>query len=132
AVRPNADRVLVTGASGFIGRHVMSILQLRDCEVHAVTSRSSVPELQGVIWHQADILNGDSVALFNEIRPTHLLHLAWYAAPGDYWTSALNLQWLESSVRWARAFFEAGGQRLVCAGTCGEYDWSYGFCSESV
>lgn len=128
----SAERVLVTGATGFIGQHVLPFLQMRGTEIHAITSRRPLPAQPGVIWHQADIFDLHSVAILHEIRPTHLLHLAWYAAPGDFWTSKLNLVWLEASLRWLRAFGEAGGRRVVGAGTCGEYDWAYGFCSESA
>jgi nucleoside-diphosphate-sugar epimerase len=59
----------------------------------------------------------------NAVRPTHLLHLAWYAEPGQFWNSVENLRWLEASLRLFRAFAAAGGERAVCAGTCAEYGW---------
>ena len=69
--------------------------------------------------------------LLDEVRPTHLLHFAWYAAHGKYWTSTENLRWVESSLALLRGFVERGGQRAVIAGTCAEYDWRSGFCSEA-
>jgi nucleoside-diphosphate-sugar epimerase len=61
-----------------------------------------------------------------------LLHLAWYTVPGRYWTSAENLRWVQSSLGLLQAFSQHGGQRVVMAGTCAEYDWQHGLCSESV
>jgi nucleoside-diphosphate-sugar epimerase len=58
------------------------------------------------------------------------LHLAWYTEYGKYWTSPLNLRWMEATVRLVEAFCHAGGQQVVVAGTCAEYDWSYGYCQE--
>ena len=57
-------------------------------------------------------------------QPTHLLHLAWYAVPGKFWTAPENNGWVDATLRLLRAFYAAGGQRAVGAGTCAEYDWS--------
>jgi len=35
-------------------------------------------------------------------------------------------------MRLVRAFADAGGQRVVTAGSCLEYDWSHGHCSEDT
>jgi nucleoside-diphosphate-sugar epimerase len=56
--------------------------------------------------------------------------LAWYAQHGKYWTSPLNLRWVEATTRLAQAFCKAGGKQVVVAGSCAEYDWSYGYCRE--
>jgi nucleoside-diphosphate-sugar epimerase len=55
-----------------------------------------------------------------EVRPTHLLHLAWNAKPGEFWTTPENLDWVAASLRLLRAF---DGERAVFAGTCAEYAW---------
>jgi nucleoside-diphosphate-sugar epimerase len=68
----------------------------------------------------------------SSIRPTHLLHLAWHAVPGQYRTAAENLAWVGASLALLREFAEQGGRRVVMAGTCAEYDWAHGYCSERV
>jgi nucleoside-diphosphate-sugar epimerase len=124
-------RVLVTGASGFIGRHALAPLVERGFEVHAVCERRPLA-IADVLWHEADLLApGRSEALLESLRPTHLLHFAWYAVPGRYWTSSENTRWLEASIALAGAFARLGGQRLVMAGSCAEYDWrGDGVCDE--
>jgi nucleoside-diphosphate-sugar epimerase len=107
------SRVLVTGGSGFIGQGALAPLRDRGYEVHAPRSRD------------ADLLAPDTARrLIEELRPTHLLHFAWDARPGRYWTSTENLQWVEASLRLLRAFAEGGGRRAVLAGTCAEYEWA--------
>ncbi len=116
----------MTGASGFIGRHALAALRRRGFEVHAVSSSPRAEE-EGVTWHLADLLDTSASAeLLRAVEPTHLLHLAWYAEPGAFWTAPVNVQWLEASLSLMRTFAELGGQRAVGAGTCAEYDWSSG------
>lgn len=119
------SRVLVTGATGFIGRHALQPLMDAGMEVHAATSRHAAGgELGGVRWHRCDLLAPRSAAkLIGEARPTHLLHLAWCTQPGSYWTASENLDWVGASLALMRAFTEAGGRRAVVAGTCAEYAW---------
>jgi len=121
-------RVLLTGASGFIGRYALKALQQHGIEVVAVgrtRPQSSVPFIE------ADLLSAcDFASLLQQVQATHLLHLAWYAEHGKYWTSPLNLRWLEATTRLVEAFCTTGGQQVVIAGTCAEYDWTHGYCRE--
>jgi nucleoside-diphosphate-sugar epimerase len=115
-------RVLLTGATGFIGRGAASSLRERGFEVHAVSRN---PPATDVTWHAADLLEpGASERVVGDVRPTHLLHLAWEATPGVYWTSPDNLRWVEASLALLRAFAQAGGERAALAGTCAEYEWT--------
>lgn len=124
-------RVLVTGATGFIGRHALAPLLERGYEVHAVRRAGVVLEERGVRWHTADLLDAKQVeTLLAQVCPTHLLHFAWYAVPGKYWTSEENASWVGATIELLRAFRKHGGQRAVLAGSCAEYDWASGTCSE--
>lgn len=126
-------RVLVTGATGFIGRHTLSHLIARGFEVHAVRYRTSDSELDGVTWHHCDLLQPDNIrALFSTIAPTHLMHMAWNVQPGIYLTSEDNLRWCKAGIELVQAFAAGGGERAVFAGTCFEYDLAFGYCSEEV
>lgn len=95
--------------------------------MHATSARpTEVPA--GVQHHVCDLLDPvASARLLAAIRPTHLLHLAWFATPGKFWTAIENLRWVEATLALARAF---DGQRFVGAGSCAEYDWSEGVCDE--
>ena len=127
-------KVLVTGASGFIGKYTPALLAALGYEVLAVSSAATplkgFPE--SIRWHQANLLDAaECTALMGVVKPTHLLHLAWYAYPGKFWAAPENLEWVSASVTLMKVFHEQGGRRVVMAGTCAEYDWSFGQCTET-
>jgi nucleoside-diphosphate-sugar epimerase len=128
-------KVILTGATGFIGRQCIPFLLEKDYEVHAVTYGTASPVLDGVniVRHSVDLLNPEHIKnIFKAVRPTHLLHLAWYTEHGLFWQSNSNIDWVISSLHCVTEFARNGGKRVIAAGTCAEYDWSYGYCSEDV
>jgi nucleoside-diphosphate-sugar epimerase len=125
-------RILVTGATGCVGRHVLPRLVAHGWDVHAVTSKPTPSASPGVTWHRADLLDREGTAtLVRAAGPSHLLHLAWYIAPGKWAAAPENFEWVSASLELLRAFRDAGGARVVTAGSCLEYDWNYGYCSET-
>jgi nucleoside-diphosphate-sugar epimerase len=126
------SRILLTGASGFIGSRAMVAMVEAGHDVYAVSSRER-EQLAGVRWLRGDLLDRDSAGeLVARARPEWLMHLAWTAEPGVYWTSPENLSWVEATLRLLRAFADVGGERAVLAGTCAEYEWGSGsgICEE--
>jgi nucleoside-diphosphate-sugar epimerase len=124
-------RILVTGAGGFIGRHCLELLSGKGVDIHAVDIRTPEKLISKVNWHQNDLLtSGQEIELMKRVQPTHLLHLAWFALPNSFWSSLENIKWVRASLNLLEAFGKFGGQRVVMAGTCAEYDWRYGYCSE--
>jgi nucleoside-diphosphate-sugar epimerase len=98
-----------------------------------VTSKSSIDDFSDIHWQHCDLLDSEKVsALLKKVKPTHLLHFAWITAHGEFWTSLENLRWVRASLDLLEAFVKNGGRRAVVAGTCAEYDWQYGYCSEQI
>jgi nucleoside-diphosphate-sugar epimerase len=123
--------VLITGASGFVGRHCLAPLCDTFDEVHATYTREAVAVDSRVRWHRTNLLDPMAVdTLIAATRPTHLLHLAWVTEHGKYVHALENTAWLSASVRLASKFEEFGGRRIVTAGTCFEYDLRHGHCHE--
>lgn len=128
-------RVLLTGAAGFLGSRAAKHLLDGD-EVHAVvrpgSSRARLAALAPAAQvHEIEL--GDATAvkgLAADVRPELAVHLAWYAVPGRYLVAPENLDHVEVTLTLARALAAQGCKRLVTAGTCFEYDTSFGFLSE--
>jgi protein O-GlcNAc transferase len=118
----STNRVLLTGASGFVGRQTIGPLLDRGHEVHAVGNTVTDPRAR---WYRADLL--DQAArrqLVTAVRPQALLHCAWVTQPGHYWTSPANLDWVAASLDLARLAVEQGTRRVLVTGSCAEYDWN--------
>ena len=126
-------RVLVTGATGFIGRHTLAPLAARGFDVHAITSHAVEARDPVARWHSVDLFDRHAVsALMASLRPSHLLHFAWYAEPGKFWSSPHNLSWTAASLDLLMDFVSHGGRRITAAGSCAEYADSAVDCDEHV
>lgn len=110
----SGPRVLLTGATGLIGRQVVAPLEAAGVTVVAA-SRA-----------RGDDLLADPAAVVARAGADHLVHLAWAGGAKDRWSAAANLDWVGASLRLLGAFAAAGGRRAVMVGSCAEYDWSAG------
>lgn len=127
-------RVLLTGATGFVGRHILSALLEVDCEIVAITSRAHPSEkIDRVKWISADLLCTEACKMaVAEAKADILIHMAWYAEHGKFWNAPENFDWTCATLQLFQAFILNGGKRAIFAGTCAEYDWRYGYCAEGV
>src|SRR5713226_3298030 len=72
-----SQKILITGASGFIGSHLCQRLLDEEAEVHAVYRTQTPPADSRANWWRADLSDEASVrTLFREIRPEVIFHLA--------------------------------------------------------
>ena len=121
-------KVLLTGGSGFIGSHVLALLQREGLDVVTLGRRKTSSSIRHI---ECDLLAAtDFYTFLRKEKVTHLVHLAWEAEHGKYWASPHNLQWVKATLDLVAAFCSAGGQQVIMAGTCAEYDWNYGYCRE--
>lgn len=117
-------RALVTGASGFIGTHLLDSLRSAGAEIHAV-SRQAATSDEHVAWHQLDLVDPDAVArLVGAVRPDVAFHLAGdsrAAREVELVTPTFQAN-VASTVNLLEALAEHGAERVVLAGSLEEPD----------
>lgn len=115
-------RVAITGASGFVGQHVLRELQSRDLDIIA-TSRS--PEYLLTSHARTKVVQ---LNMTNELAnpfqtmegPDVLIHLAWDGLPHYQSSRHIEIE-LPAQLRFLTSCLAAGLKRLVVTGTCFEY-----------
>lgn len=128
-------RILITGATGFVGSQVVRTLSNRDVQLRLITRKSKMAAAD-LDQNFCEIVTSED--LFAETSQwwaeqcegvDTIVHLAWYAEPGKYLQSSKNMDCLEGSLKIARGAVQAGVKRLIGVGTCFEYDLSVGILS---
>jgi nucleoside-diphosphate-sugar epimerase len=115
-------RILVTGASGFIGRHAVSSMLAQG---HSVVGVARHPDHSVCDeWITSDLLEtGEPKRCVNAAKADALLHLAWSTEHGKNWTDPLNAAWVDSTIDLVESFSSTGAKRVCISGTCFEYEW---------
>lgn len=134
----NVKTVLVTGATGFIGQHVVERLLAMSGTRVVATARTEpaagratwLPTVQFVPYDiAADPAETDLFTYFG--KPDAVIHLAWPGLP-DYKSMAhVDTYWLQQ-YRFLTNLLTNGLTNLTVTGTCLEYGLQSGCLSESL
>jgi nucleoside-diphosphate-sugar epimerase len=123
-------RVLVTGAAGFIGSHVVDALVRHGVEPVGLV-RPGIHGLADVEYVEADYR--DPGGALRSVAPDVLVHAAWRLAPGTaYLDDPANNDEMQSSLRLFTHAAELGCRRVVGIGTCLEYEEKSGPAREDT
>lgn len=128
-------RVMVTGAAGFVGRHVVARLLDRGHSIIAVgrdSNRAREMRWFAQVEYVRCDLHQDFRSLFQAgCLPDALVHLAWPGLPNyrGYFHVGQNLP---ADLVFLKAAVAAGITRLIVAGTCLEYGMQYGPLTEQM
>lgn len=126
-------KVAVTGASGFIGRHVLSEFARLQVETVAIT-RDPKPLLdQNAADHvvELDIANPGEACFERLGRPDVLVHLAWDGLPNYRSLHHFETE-LPRQFHFLKSMIAAGLPSLLVSGTCFEYGMQSGPLSEEM
>jgi nucleoside-diphosphate-sugar epimerase len=127
--------VLLTGATGFVGRQVLRALGERGAMVRVVVREERQRRLETSasvekIVTTPDLFAENSAWLAEICRGVDIvLHVAWNVEPGTYLQSVKNIDCLNGTLHLAKAAAQAGVRRFIGIGTCFEYDFTEGMLS---
>jgi nucleoside-diphosphate-sugar epimerase len=116
-------KVLVSGASGFIGSHLCRRLLQDGAEVHGVSRILHCRDEHGISWWQGDLAEAETArSIVMQLKPDFVFHLASHVAGARQRelvgpTFASNLV---STVNLLDAASEAGCRRVLLAGSLEE------------
>ncbi len=117
--------VLLTGATGFVGRHVATTLAERGAKITVIIRHGTCHRLsiEPTTIIETDDLFAHDAAWWRTVMSDveMVLHLAWIATPGRYLTDPINLDCLRGTLSLAAAARSEGIRRFVSTGTCLEY-----------
>jgi dTDP-6-deoxy-L-talose 4-dehydrogenase (NAD+) len=113
-------KVAVSGASGFLGRHVTAELVRRGLDVVATSRRADTAPSEHLRWVALDLSRPAPDAAAQLGRPDVLIHLAWEGLP-NYGSRHHFETELPRQYRFLQACIEGGVSHLTVVGTCLEY-----------
>lgn len=128
-------KIAVTGATGFVGRHVVDRLLKDDHEVFAIARNSD--HARAFSWFQR--VQFISCDLHQDFQPVAemaenidvLIHLAWTGLP-NYRNFFHIGQNLTADLNFLPSVIDAGIKHLLVTGTCLEYGMQYGPLTEDM
>ena len=118
-----SQRVLITGASGFIGLHLCRALLCSGHEVHALSRSEPKISDTRIHWHKVDLTDSQAThRVFGGIRPDLVWHLCSYAQGESELALVLPTfrGELETTVNVLTSLTETGCKRLIMAGSLEE------------
>lgn len=120
-------KILLTGASGFVGRQIARSLvaaghrPLLVLRPGAMARTGLDPEAVDVV-ETADLFGESADGWAPHLGDVDaVIHAAWYVEPGKYLDSSENLRCVQGSLALAEAAAEAGVRHFIGVGTCFEY-----------
>jgi dTDP-6-deoxy-L-talose 4-dehydrogenase (NAD+) len=127
--------VLLTGATGFVGRQVLQALGECGARVRVVIREgtqnrlASLEVIETVVTTQ-DLFAENAEWWADACRGVDaVIHVAWYAEPGKYLQSSKNLDCLAGTLHIAKGAAQSKVRRFIGIGTCFEYDLTGGMLS---
>ena len=128
--------ILLTGATGFLGRKILEDLNSKDFNIHVISRKNKIffSDYQNVtkVIKTKNFFTESADWYANICKDVNIIiHAAWYAEPGKYLESNINIECLSGTINFARAASKQKIDKFVGVGTCFEYDLTLGIPLET-
>src|SRR5882672_8357690 len=131
------DKILVTGATGFIGHYVVT--ELLHKGYHVIASSAHMEKAKAASWYDhvqyipLDLEKLDTAADYHQFfgKPDKLLHLAWEGLPNYRSTFHLESNYPRHAA-FLKNLVSHGLEDITVTGTCFEYGMQEGCLSEEM
>lgn len=126
-------KIAITGASGFIGQHVLTELLEHEVEIIAITRGGVLTDkLKGAVRTVEMDISNPMPNCFEQIDcPEVLIHLAWDGLPNYKSLHHFETE-LPRQYYFLKSLVESGLSSLLVTGTCFEYGMQSGSLSEET
>lgn len=124
-------KVAVTGATGYIGQHVLKALSKRSADIVALSRHADQQDgINRISWRQLDLATPPANPYEAMGHPDVLIHLAWDGLPQYHSLHHFETE-LPRQYTFLKRSIECGLPALFCAGTCFEYGMQTGPLAEN-
>lgn len=130
-----SQKILLTGATGFVGRQILRLLCESNVQTCCVVRQGKEHLLKNYdtlerVISTPDLFAEDCHFWEDACKDiSTIIHCAWYSEPGKYLQSPKNLECLSGTLQFAKGAFKSGVKRFIGIGTCAEYDLTHGLLS---
>jgi len=120
--------ILITGASGFIGKKLVYLLLKKKFKIKAIVRKSSKLDKK---FNDKNITKVFTNNIFKNNSNwwskvlkdvSVVVHLAWYVKPPNYLESKKNMECMNGTLTLAKACAQSKVNKFLGVGTCLEYD----------
>ena len=129
------DKILLTGATGFVGKQVLKALQKTNSDITLIVRSNWKEQIENQNCINSIVVTKDifseSINWWENVCKSidTIVHLAWYVEPGKYLQSDKNTKCVLGTLNLANGAAISGVSRIVGIGTCFEYDLVGGILS---
>jgi|688.fasta_scaffold88499_1 nucleoside-diphosphate-sugar epimerase len=116
--------ILITGANGFIGKHVVKYLISKNKKIKIIArKKNNLFKNKNIkIFYTKNLFKEKENNLKNFLKNVNtVIHLAWFVKPNNYLNSEKNIECLIGTINLAEACAQSKVKNFIGIGTCFEY-----------
>lgn len=124
-------KILITGASGFVGKNFLNLIKKKKYKILAI-SRKNHKKNKNIAWLKSDFgkVNVTNLKKIIKFGPEVMIHLAWQDIPNfDKKTCVLNLKKSKNFLR--KLIYLKSLKKIIITGSCLEYLNKKGIVNEN-